>query len=49
MSCCALSRKAICRIVQHQEKCLAPFDYYTWAETGDMNTYCVTRGNNICI
>ena len=36
-------------MVERQEKVLKPFDHYTWNDTGDLNTYCVTRGNNICI
>ena len=47
--CVGLTGKAIAQIVERQENNLCPGDWYTWRETGDLNTYCVSKGNNICV
>lgn len=49
MSCCALSKKAIHHIIKKQHSKLAPFDIYTWSDTGDLNTYSVKFGLNVAI
>ena len=48
-SCFALSKRAIGHIVDKQESMLKPFDHYTWLDTEGLNTYCVSKGDNICI
>ena len=49
MSCCALSNKAISSIIKKQRAKLEPFDIYTWLNSDDLKTYCVSNGNNICV
>lgn len=50
MSCTALSRKAICSIIEKQKRKLEPFDIYTWLDVDEcLNTYCVNLNKNICV
>lgn len=31
------------------EEQLGTGDYYTWKDTGDLKTYCVSGYNNVCV
>ena len=48
-NCVGYSKQAIQRFVENTEKCLLNADGYTWKDTDGLNTYCATKGNNICI
>ena len=49
ISAIAYSRKAIEQYVKKMEECLMYADGYCWKDTGDLNTYCTTGTNSICI
>lgn len=48
-SCVMMSKRGLDHWIEEQEKELCPIDWPTWRHAQDLNTYCVTTGNNLCI
>ena len=48
-SAMAFSKRGIDHILKSMDERFAPMDRYTWEHTEGLNTYCTTKGNNICV
>lgn len=48
-SCVAFTQRAMKHFVEKSEESLGTADGYTWKDTEGLNTYCITKDNNICI